>query len=55
MGGAKSMAKWYTAKLAQKDRVHFTKAGYQLMGELFFNAFLDAKNKCDQYNSKKSE
>lgn len=55
MGGAKSMSKWYTAKLAQKDRVHFTKAGYQLMGELFFNAFLEAKNKSDQYNSKKSQ
>lgn len=55
MGGAKSMSKWYTAKLAQKDRVHFTKAGYQLMGELFFNAFLEAKNKSDLYNSKKSQ
>jgi lysophospholipase L1-like esterase len=55
MGGAKSMAKWVTAGLAQKDRVHFTKSGYQLMGELFFNAFLDAKNKSDQYNSKKSQ
>lgn len=54
MGGAKSMAKWYASKLAQKDRVHFTKAGYQLMGELFFTAFLEAKNKCDQYNSTKS-
>lgn len=52
MGGAKSMAKWYSSQLAQKDRVHFTKVGYQLMGELFFNAFLDAKNKCDQFNSK---
>lgn len=42
MGGLKSMDKWYKAKLAQKDRVHFTTAGYQLVGNLFTNALFKA-------------
>jgi hypothetical protein len=40
MGGLQSMEKWRLAKLAQNDRVHFTKAGYELMGKLFFNALI---------------
>lgn len=44
MGGLKSMDKWYKAKLAQRDRVHFTAAGYQLIGNLFTNALFDAYN-----------
>lgn len=39
MGGLKSMDKWRLAKLAQNDRVHFTRAGYELVGDLFSNAF----------------
>ncbi len=42
MGGLKSMEKWYKAKLAQKDRVHFTTAGYQLIGDLFTSALFNA-------------
>ena len=42
MGGLKSMDTWYKEKLAQKDRVHFTIAGYQLIGNLFTNALFDA-------------
>ena len=42
MGGLKSMDKWFKAKLAQKDRVHFTQEGYVLIGNLFYNALLDA-------------
>ena len=42
MGGLKSMDKWYKNKLAQKDRVHFTNAGYQLVGNLFTNALFKA-------------
>jgi lysophospholipase L1-like esterase len=38
MGGLRSMEKWRLAKLAQNDRIHFTKAGYELMGKLLFNA-----------------
>jgi lysophospholipase L1-like esterase len=40
MGGLQSMEKWRLAKLAQNDRVHFTKAGYELMGKLLFNAII---------------
>ena len=42
MGGLKSMEKWYKAKLARVDRVHFTAAGYRLVGDLFSSALLDA-------------
>ena len=38
MGGLKSMEKWQKAGLAQKDKVHFTRAGYRLMGDLLFEA-----------------
>ena len=44
MGGLHSMEKWRLAKLAQNDRVHFTKTGYELMGKLFFNAMLSFLN-----------
>lgn len=42
MGGLKSMDTWYKESLAQKDRIHFTTAGYQLIGNLFSNALFDA-------------
>ena len=42
MGGLKSMEKWFKNKLAQKDRVHFTSAGYQLLGNYFTNALFEA-------------
>ncbi len=51
MGGLKSMDKWFKAKLAQKDRVHFTQAGYELIGHLFYNALIDAFS---TYNKKLS-
>jgi len=41
MGGLQSMEKWRAAKLAQKDRIHFTKEGYELMGKLLFNAIFE--------------
>ncbi len=41
MGGYGSMAKWFTAKLAAKDRVHFNGRGYQIQGNLFYNALLN--------------
>jgi len=40
MGGLYSMEKWRVAKLAQNDRVHFTKAGYELIGKLLYNAII---------------
>lgn len=41
MGGLKSMQKWQNEKLAQKDKVHFTAAGYELMGDLLYNALIE--------------
>lgn len=40
MGGLKSMESWRKKGLAQKDRVHFTASGYNLVGDLFFDAFI---------------
>lgn len=45
MGGFGSMAKWYTAKLSAKDRVHFSGRGYQIQGDLFYQAFLQGYEK----------
>lgn len=41
MGGLKSMQKWEEAGIAQKDKVHFTSAGYALIGDLLFNALME--------------
>ena len=49
MGGLYSMEKWRLAKLAQNDRLHFTKEGYELMGKLLFNAIIR------EFESKKNE
>lgn len=40
MGGYGSMAQWYTSGLAAKDRLHFSKPGYELQGELFYSAVM---------------
>ncbi len=42
MGGRGSMEKWEEADLAKSDKIHFTTAGYKLLGDLLFNAFWDA-------------
>jgi lysophospholipase L1-like esterase len=42
MGGFMSMKKWQKLGLAANDRIHFSKAGYELQGDLLFNAFLKA-------------
>ncbi len=44
MGGLRSMAKWQTSQLAQRDKIHFTRAGYTLVGDLFANALFQAVN-----------
>ena len=51
MGGLRSMADWQDHGLAQKDKVHFTNAGYTLIGDLLYNALMDRylehlKNTC---------
>jgi hypothetical protein len=50
MGGYGSMAKWYAAKIAQKDRVHFTGRGYQIQGDLLYTAFIKG---FENYKAKK--
>lgn len=45
MGGLSSMERWQRAKLAQADRVHFTRAGYLLLGDLFYEALAEAYRK----------
>lgn len=41
-GGNKSMLKWYSNGLAQRDKVHLTFRGYETKGELFYNAILNS-------------
>ncbi|MGB3946958.1 MAG: GDSL-type esterase/lipase family protein [Bacteroidia bacterium] len=40
MGGYGSMAKWFTAQLSAKDKVHFNGKGYQIQGNLFYHALM---------------
>ena len=42
MGGLESMRKWEQNGLAQKDKIHFTKKGYQLIGDVFYNALVSS-------------
>ncbi|MBQ6955598.1 MAG: hypothetical protein IJP80_03180 [Bacteroidales bacterium] len=42
MGGLNSMKLWTGNDLGQRDRIHFTRRGYQLLGNLFSNAFFHA-------------
>lgn len=41
MGGDKSIYFWLNNSLARKDKLHFTKAGYELQGNLFSQALLE--------------
>lgn len=41
MGGLGSMAKWEKADLAKGDKVHFKLAGYNLLGDMFYKAFIN--------------
>ena len=47
MGGLDSVKLWEEQGLAQKDKVHFTKKGYELVGNLFFDAFINAYSNKD--------
>ena len=40
MGGYRSMMGWDMNGLSSKDRIHFTRKGYYLQADLFFNAIL---------------
>jgi lysophospholipase L1-like esterase len=41
MGGVKSMQTWQAKGLAKSDKIHFTKPGYELLGNLLYNALID--------------
>ncbi len=40
MGGLGSMQKWQDERLAQRDKIHFTSSGYALVGQMFYDAFM---------------
>jgi hypothetical protein len=40
MGGKNSVLNWLKYKLAATDKLHYTKAGYNLQAELLINALL---------------
>lgn len=42
MGGLKSSTVWRDANLMAKDRIHFSGDGYNLLGDLLYNAFMEA-------------
>ena len=42
MGGSGSMDAWVTAGYARPDHIHFTPEGYTILGNLLFNALMDA-------------
>lgn len=42
MGGLSSMDTWVKNGLAQRDHVHFTSAGYSLLGDMLYNAIVNA-------------
>lgn len=41
MGGLRSMDIWYQKGLAQRDRIHFTRSGYELVGDMLSNAIFE--------------
>ncbi len=41
MGGLGSMQKWELAGLARRDKVHFLAKGYNIIGKMFADAFID--------------
>ncbi len=40
MGGEQSILEWYEKGLSGEDKLHFKRAGYEIQGELFFNALM---------------
>lgn len=52
MGGYGSIDQWAVLQMTQRDRVHFTKKGYWLIGELLAEAIADA---CDTFEKQSNE
>ena len=44
MGGLGSIKQWEKAGLAKRDKIHFTKAGYETVGDLLFEALIKSYN-----------
>jgi hypothetical protein len=44
-GGRKSSEKWFDGKWMGRDRIHFSKDGYEEQGILLFNALINLKNR----------
>jgi lysophospholipase L1-like esterase len=44
MGGLGSIKTWQKHRLAKSDKIHLTKEGYELMGDLLFEAIIKAYN-----------
>ncbi len=44
MGGLNSMRQWEVMGLAQKDKIHFTRKGYKLMGDMMYRAIIESYN-----------
>lgn len=42
MGGNQSIDAWYSSELTAHDKLHLNKSGYQVKGNLFFDAFLSS-------------
>ncbi len=40
MGGLKSVNKWYYHGMVNRDKLHFTRKGYEYQGVLFYNALM---------------
>lgn len=40
MGGLNSITLWYKEGMSSRDKIHFTRKGYELQADLLFNAFL---------------
>jgi lysophospholipase L1-like esterase len=40
MGGEQSILEWYEKRLSGEDKLHFKRVGYEIQGELFFNALI---------------
>ena len=55
MGGLESMNKWRLDKLAQNDRIHFTRAGYELLADLFAKAFFSTAKTMGSHSANNSK
>lgn len=42
MGGFESINDWYSSRLCQRDKLHFTARGYEVQGELLYQAIAQA-------------